>query len=138
MTCLECGAESAQAAHVCARCGAPMTDEPSVAADPAAEPVQIICPECGADTGGLALGALGWAWPGAAGPAEATHVCARCRPPVAYQPFVAGNHAVGQRVSPGMRALRTVGIAIGILAVLAGLAACALFVRGASWPPSGP
>jgi hypothetical protein len=118
MTCPECGTDSDGSTPACTWCGAPLTDEPSAAADPAAEPVQVICPECGADTGGLAPGALGWAWPGAAGHAEATHVCARCEPPVAYQPSVAVDQAVSQEVSTGWSASDVVIVGVGILVVI--------------------
>ena len=36
MKCLECGAENAEATQVCARCGLPVAQRPSVAAAPAA------------------------------------------------------------------------------------------------------
>ena len=50
--CLECGADSTEApqAQVCARCGAPIARQPSVAADPAA---------------GAASDTAGWAAPAA-------------------------------------------------------------------------
>jgi DivIVA domain-containing protein len=50
MSCLECGAESAGAAQVCARCGAPISQQSFAAVDPAA---------------GAPSGAAGWAAPAA-------------------------------------------------------------------------
>ena len=57
--------------------GAPIAPEPSLAAGPAAEPVQVRCPECGAES------------------AEATQVCARCGAPIAEQRSVAAGPAGG-------------------------------------------
>jgi hypothetical protein len=92
-----------------------MTDGPSAVADPAAGPVQVICPECGADS------------------AE-TDVCAQCGAPVAYQPSVAGDHAVGQQVSPGRSAVDVVAPVIGILLGIA-LILATLWLTG--WQPMG-
>jgi ribosomal protein L37E len=122
MNCLECGADSDGTTSACTWCGAPITDKPAGVADPAAEAVQIICPECGAES------------------PEVTEVCARCWAPVAYQPSVAGDHAVGQRVSPGRSEPSVVGIVKALLtgiAVIVGLAAIALLVWGLGWTGSG-
>jgi uncharacterized membrane protein YvbJ len=99
MTCLECGADSDGTTPDCTWCGAPVTDEPSVAADPAAEPVQVICPECGADS------------------AEASDVCAQCGTLSSYQPAVAGDHAVAQQDSPALAVVLTAITILGAIAL---------------------
>jgi Septum formation len=108
MRCSECGAETAEAAQVCVRCAAPIADQPSTVADPAAGAVQNRCLECGAESAGT------------------TDVCARCGAPVAYQPSVAGDQAVGQQVKPRRSArgpLIVVGLAIAVLVAIGVIAA---------------
>jgi DivIVA domain-containing protein len=70
-------AESRLAAQLSARREVPAAGPESGAADPAAEPVQIRCLECGAES------------------AEAARVCARCGAPVALQRSVAAGLAAG-------------------------------------------
>jgi ribosomal protein L40E len=75
--CLECGAEPAETAQVCVRCGAPAGLQQPVAAAPAAGPEQIRCLECGAE------------------PAETAQVCVRCGAPVGLQEPAAAAPAAG-------------------------------------------
>jgi hypothetical protein len=77
MRCPECGAEPAETAQVCVRCGAPVGLQQPVAAAPATGPQQIRCLECGAE------------------PAETAQVCVRCGAPAGLQQPVAAASAAG-------------------------------------------
>ena len=78
MRCLECGAEPAEIAQVCARCEAPIGLRQSVAGDGAAGSAQVRCLECGAE------------------PAEIAQVCARCGAPAGLEQSAAGAQAAGE------------------------------------------
>ena len=150
MRCLECGAEIAEQAQVCPRCGswAPVDYRLYVAEDQAADAAHDVA-------GGLAPAALGASAgqqrpePAPAGPesgaadpaaeaaqircpecgadsAEATEACARCGAPASYPP-VAGDPAAAQRAGrsgPSWHRLITLGVAVALIvagALAAGL-----------------
>ena len=122
MRCLECGADPAEIAQVCIRCGAPVGLQQPVAGAVAAGSAQVRCLECGAD------------------PAEIALACVRCGAPVGLQQPVPGAPAAGapgssiaplpedtpdeppgQRTRPGnsrRKALVGAGVGVGAAALI--------------------
>jgi DivIVA domain-containing protein len=112
-------ANSRLAAQVSARREAPAAGPESGVADPTAEPVQIRCLECGAESAGE------------------VRVCARCGAPIAYQRFVAADRAAGAVSDPASLAGPADSAAVVANIEGAGRAAAATAYAAGQTPP-GP